>query len=362
MAASLHRSRARAPATDLQTVRLLYAILKQLGLKGVDWNLVASTLDITNGHAARMRYSRFRQHMEGRPTPQRGTRKEKAKDGGGKKGKKRGKEVDGDDDEEEDESCISVGDGDGGRELRGNARVKAEAEVEREGVKKGSVEGEGNAKKENGKEKEVPVKTEPGASAFPTNSSTASNSTPSLIIKTQPNAETDSDLDPQPATKKIKLEHDEHDQSDVDALRLLSHHPLQNHQSLTPRRPTLKSPLASSSYTNIAKPSNTTVTANAIDPALLNSSPLTAMPEAGSGSVYGHGHGQRLPAGERAREGTAVTKLNMAGILPSASSIAGTSVDSRKVKIDEDADKDVDGDGDLGMMDEEDTVIMKREG
>lgn len=33
--------------------------------KKVDWNLVASQLDISNGHAARMRYSRFRQHIEG---------------------------------------------------------------------------------------------------------------------------------------------------------------------------------------------------------------------------------------------------------------------------------------------------------
>lgn len=31
----------------------------------MDWNLVASQLEISNGHAARMRYSRFRQQMEG---------------------------------------------------------------------------------------------------------------------------------------------------------------------------------------------------------------------------------------------------------------------------------------------------------
>lgn len=38
-----------------------------LTLKWIDWNLVASQLDITNGHAARMRFSRFKQHMEGVP-------------------------------------------------------------------------------------------------------------------------------------------------------------------------------------------------------------------------------------------------------------------------------------------------------
>jgi hypothetical protein len=33
----------------------------------MDWNLVASQLKITNGHAARMRFTRFRQQMEGAP-------------------------------------------------------------------------------------------------------------------------------------------------------------------------------------------------------------------------------------------------------------------------------------------------------
>ena len=31
----------------------------------IDWNLIASELGITNGHAARMRFSRFKQQMEG---------------------------------------------------------------------------------------------------------------------------------------------------------------------------------------------------------------------------------------------------------------------------------------------------------
>ncbi|KAI9774809.1 MAG: hypothetical protein M1840_000025 [Geoglossum simile] len=73
--------------TDAAHAKFLYTILKQLDLKSVhfprlsfssslhvlttllpiqiDWNLVASQLEITNGHAARMRFSRFKQHMEG---------------------------------------------------------------------------------------------------------------------------------------------------------------------------------------------------------------------------------------------------------------------------------------------------------
>ncbi|KAI9828887.1 MAG: hypothetical protein M1819_006502 [Sarea resinae] len=58
--------------TDGATAKFLYTILKQLDLKCIDWNLVASQLEITNGHAARMRFSRFKQHMEGvNPNPRR---------------------------------------------------------------------------------------------------------------------------------------------------------------------------------------------------------------------------------------------------------------------------------------------------
>ncbi|PGH18819.1 hypothetical protein AJ79_00232 [Helicocarpus griseus UAMH5409] len=75
--ASLKRSKTM-PA-DGQTAKFLYTILKQLDLKSIDWNLVASQLEITNGHAARMRFSRFRQHMEGISTVQRTPRPKKAK-------------------------------------------------------------------------------------------------------------------------------------------------------------------------------------------------------------------------------------------------------------------------------------------
>ncbi|KAI9842407.1 MAG: hypothetical protein M1837_007152 [Sclerophora amabilis] len=37
----------------------------------IDWSAVASQLEITNGHAARMRFSRFKQHIEGKVPCQR---------------------------------------------------------------------------------------------------------------------------------------------------------------------------------------------------------------------------------------------------------------------------------------------------
>ena len=76
---------------DNTIVRLLYSILKQKCLKDVsllplfqrrssaflihqkkiDWNKVAADHgnEITNGHAARMRYSRFKKQMDGTPSP-----------------------------------------------------------------------------------------------------------------------------------------------------------------------------------------------------------------------------------------------------------------------------------------------------
>ncbi|KAH6717640.1 hypothetical protein BKA61DRAFT_670063 [Leptodontidium sp. MPI-SDFR-AT-0119] len=54
---------------DNPTTRLLYAILSQKCLKDIDWNAVANNPilkleNITNGHAARMRYSRFKKQMD----------------------------------------------------------------------------------------------------------------------------------------------------------------------------------------------------------------------------------------------------------------------------------------------------------
>ncbi|CAJ2510975.1 Uu.00g066000.m01.CDS01 [Anthostomella pinea] len=54
---------------DNAMTRFLFAILKQKNLKDIDWNKVAHdpilAQEITNGHAARMRYSRFRSAMLG---------------------------------------------------------------------------------------------------------------------------------------------------------------------------------------------------------------------------------------------------------------------------------------------------------
>ncbi|KAK2624214.1 hypothetical protein QTJ16_006164 [Diplocarpon rosae] len=54
--------------TESAITRLLYAILSQKCLKDIDWNKVARDpllcQEITNGHAARMRYSRFKKQMD----------------------------------------------------------------------------------------------------------------------------------------------------------------------------------------------------------------------------------------------------------------------------------------------------------
>ncbi|KAJ5727600.1 hypothetical protein N7493_005420 [Penicillium malachiteum] len=71
--------------TDGPTPKFLYAMLKQLDLKTIDWNRVAGDIQISNGHAARMRFSRFRNQMEGTTGAQRAAKKKNAK---GKKGDK----------------------------------------------------------------------------------------------------------------------------------------------------------------------------------------------------------------------------------------------------------------------------------
>ncbi|KAJ5761036.1 hypothetical protein N7520_008192 [Penicillium odoratum] len=81
---------------DGPTPKFLYAMLKQLDLKIVstvpidnmlslvDWNHVASEIGISNGHAARMRFSRFRNQMEGTTGAQRRKRNPKKGEDGGK--------------------------------------------------------------------------------------------------------------------------------------------------------------------------------------------------------------------------------------------------------------------------------------
>ncbi|KIV83676.1 hypothetical protein PV11_05678 [Exophiala sideris] len=67
-------------AQDAQTPIFLYTILKQLDLRSIDWNQVADSLDISNGHAARMRYSRMRTQFEGVVNQSRSTKPKKEKE------------------------------------------------------------------------------------------------------------------------------------------------------------------------------------------------------------------------------------------------------------------------------------------
>ncbi|EHY60654.1 hypothetical protein ABEF92_001348 [Exophiala dermatitidis] len=78
-------------ASDGQTPIFLYTILKQLDLRSIDWNLVASSLDISNGHAARMRYSRMKSQFEGVSSQQKPAKARKEKDSEGKASKDKGK-------------------------------------------------------------------------------------------------------------------------------------------------------------------------------------------------------------------------------------------------------------------------------
>ncbi|KAJ5104149.1 hypothetical protein N7532_004678 [Penicillium argentinense] len=70
--------RTKVLETDGPTPKFLYAIIKQLDLKLIDWNKVAEELEISNGHAARMRYSRFRSQIDGHGSTPR-SRKKSAK-------------------------------------------------------------------------------------------------------------------------------------------------------------------------------------------------------------------------------------------------------------------------------------------
>ncbi|EXJ82666.1 hypothetical protein A1O3_06480 [Capronia epimyces CBS 606.96] len=78
-------------ANDGQTPIFLYTILKQLDLRSIDWNLVASSLDISNGHAARMRYSRMRGQFEGLSNQPKAPKARKEKDGESKASKEKAK-------------------------------------------------------------------------------------------------------------------------------------------------------------------------------------------------------------------------------------------------------------------------------
>ncbi|PLB41544.1 uncharacterized protein BDW47DRAFT_122586 [Aspergillus candidus] len=75
---STNPRRGKAMPTDGPTPKFLYTIIKQLDLRSIDWGLVASQLEISNGHAARMRYARFKQQMEGTVPGSRAVRAKKS--------------------------------------------------------------------------------------------------------------------------------------------------------------------------------------------------------------------------------------------------------------------------------------------
>ncbi|KAL7795256.1 hypothetical protein V8C37DRAFT_48661 [Trichoderma ceciliae] len=79
-----------SPNSDNAMARFLFAILKQKNLRDIDWNQVAADPvliePISNGHAARMRFSRFRATVSGQTTSKRGRPSGKARAAKVKKG------------------------------------------------------------------------------------------------------------------------------------------------------------------------------------------------------------------------------------------------------------------------------------
>ncbi|KAF2668641.1 hypothetical protein BT63DRAFT_414619 [Microthyrium microscopicum] len=72
--------------TDKENVSFLYAIVRQLETKHVNWRLVAAQCNINNDHAARMRFHRLRQKADNLTPGKRGPRKDGPAAGkGGKK-------------------------------------------------------------------------------------------------------------------------------------------------------------------------------------------------------------------------------------------------------------------------------------
>lgn len=315
----IHRPRSRT-FTDAEVANFFYTILKQLDLRPVDWALVASTLGISNGHAARMRFTRLKQQREGIQTQHRGPRNgvtRKGKRGG--KGKVLSDEEDG---------------GDAYEELEVKEEVKMEGEIKIENERTYIEE---KVKEKVKKEGETMVKAEPGVST--PGSSPGSLFAPStLYVNLDPDPDTDA---AEPLAKKIKLEHDLDD--DPESV-IIVQHPV---SVPTFRRSGRIAPSPTSTITSTANKSRvptspTTMTSydsdvknDAIDPAILNSStsPNTT-PINASSSASGVSH-DTLQG-----EGTAITKMSSVGLLP--------------VKIESELDREMEVD--------EDTVVVKREG
>ena len=75
----------RRQALDCEstTAQFLYAIIKQLDVRNVDWQIVADAIEIPKGHAARMRFTRFKAQIDSEEGAATKTMRKK-KDGAGK--------------------------------------------------------------------------------------------------------------------------------------------------------------------------------------------------------------------------------------------------------------------------------------
>ncbi|KAL8869604.1 MAG: hypothetical protein Q9174_004152 [Haloplaca sp. 1 TL-2023] len=129
--------------------------MKQLDLKAIDWNAVADELEITNGHAARMRYSRFKQQMEGyvpqQRKPREQKRKEKAEAAAAKAAKKQKKN---------DQSEVSNTSNEASASTSGSGSAAGNSKIE-DSVKRESLGMSGlSIKKEEGVKAEPAVKEE----------------------------------------------------------------------------------------------------------------------------------------------------------------------------------------------------------
>jgi hypothetical protein len=91
-------------ASDTAMTRFLFAILEQKCLKDIDWNEVARNpilpQPITNGHAARMRFSRFKQSLLGKESKPRNRPKDNKNRVTKSKKEIKGKKSNDDDDDE----------------------------------------------------------------------------------------------------------------------------------------------------------------------------------------------------------------------------------------------------------------------
>ncbi|KAL1625410.1 hypothetical protein SLS54_003502 [Diplodia seriata] len=70
--------------TDKQNAEFMYSMLKQLEVKYIDWKVIAEEHGIKTGHAARMRWCRYRDAREGaKPVPRKSNNNKDKNNGGG---------------------------------------------------------------------------------------------------------------------------------------------------------------------------------------------------------------------------------------------------------------------------------------